>query len=213
MRNRTPISVFPFLSVLLSTLGVLSFLAVTFLLFSRAESAPEPRAEPVRVQWVGAPAHVRPILVECRADALVLHGYPGAPGSMGGAGSGARRFERAALEREAALVRQIVDAGYERMGAVPGRTQLWIFVKQAIQGDARLAGSFTRLMHDVELDNLGGGARSQAEEHYPILLVYPDGVATYDLASYLVETTTRLSIGLEPMLKGWALPYQEGRGA
>lgn len=35
MRNRTPISIFPFLSVLLSTLGVLSFLAVTFLMFTR----------------------------------------------------------------------------------------------------------------------------------------------------------------------------------
>jgi hypothetical protein len=31
----------------------------------------------------------------------------------------------------------------------------------------------------------------------------------YDLASYLVETTTRLPMGLEPMLKGWELPYRK----
>jgi hypothetical protein len=59
----------------------------------------------------------------------------------------------------------------------------------------------------VEIDNLSGQSQRKQVERYPILLVYPDGIATYDLAAYLVETTTRLSVGLEPMLKGWQLPY------
>jgi len=198
MRNRTPISIFPFLSVLLSTLGVLSFLAVTFLMFSRSDSAPRQAPQPVEVQWVGAPPHVRPILVECREGSLVVH----IRGDRA-----VHRFDRASLEREDALVRQMVQNGYGQLGPAPSRTQLWFFLKSAIQNERRLKGSFTRLMHDVEIDNLSGLGRSQQYEHYPILLVYPDGLATYDLASYLVETTTRLPMGLEPMLRGWQLPY------
>ena len=82
-------------------------------------------------------------------------------------------------------------------------------MKSAIQNEPRLNGSFTRLMHDVELDNLSGGARRALRERYPILLVYSPGVGTYQLASYLLESTTRLAIGLEPMLPGWALPYAD----
>lgn len=199
MRNRTPISIFPFLSVLLSTLGVLSFLAVAFLLFSRTEATPEKAPEPVKVGWVGAPAHVRPLLVECRSDGLRVHLT----------GSGPLRFDRAALERESDVVHQLVNAGYGQLGPAPSRTQLWVFLKTAIQNERRLVGSFTRAMHDLELANLTGEARERQEERYPILLVYPDGVETYELAAYLVETTTRLSVGLEPMLKGWKLPYRK----
>jgi len=200
MRNRTPISIFPFLSVLLSTLGVLSFLAVTFLMFSRTDSAPRQAPQPVEVQWVGAPPHVRPMLVECREGALLVH--------LRGERK-TRRFERDALQRESALVRQMVQNGYGQLGPAPSRTQLWFYLKSAIQNERRLAGSFTRLLHDVEIDNLSGQGRSQQQEHYPILLVYPDGIAIYDLASYLVETTTRLPMGLEPMQRGWQLPYQK----
>jgi hypothetical protein len=200
MRNRTPVSIFPFLSVLLSTMGVLSFLAVTFLMFSRTDSAPARPAQPVQVQWVGAPPHVRPVLVECRADVLLLHPAGGGP---------VRRFERAALERESALVQQMVKDGYGQLGPVPSRTQMWFYLKTAIQNERRLLGTFTRAMHDVEIDNLSGQAQKAQVERYPILLVYPDGIAVYDLASYLVETTTRLSVGLEPMLKGWELPYSK----
>jgi hypothetical protein len=200
MRNRTPISIFPFLSVLLSTLGVLSFLAVTFLMLSRTDPAQRPAPQPVQVQWVGAPPHVRPMLVECREGALLVHLH---------GDSKVHRFEREALQRESELVRQMVQTGYGQLGPAPSRTQLWFFLKTSIQNDRRLVGTFTRLIHDVEIDNLSGQGRSKQEETYPILLVYPDGIATYDLASYLVETTSRLSVGLEPMLRGWQLPYQK----
>ena len=204
MRNRTPISIFPFLSVLLSTMGVLSFLAVTFLLFSRAEPMTKAAAEPVQVRWVGAPAHVRPMLVETRKDALVVHL---------GAGRGSTHFAVAALEREAELVRGLLDSAYGQLGPVPSRTQLWFFFKAAIQNERRLTGSFTRLLHDLEIDNFTGESQRRREERYPILLIYPNAIATYELAAYLLETTTRLSVGLEPMLQGWELPYRKGKSS
>ena len=102
----------------------------------------------------------------------------------------------------------MVQEGYGQLGPAPSRSQLWLYLKTAIQNERRLTGSFTRALHDVELDNLSGQAQREQIERYPILLVYPDGIPGYDLASYLVETTTRLSLGLEPMLSGWKLPYQ-----
>jgi len=54
MRSRTPISLFPFLSVLISTMGVLSFIAVTFLLFSSPAKVNLSEPEPVEVRW-GSP--------------------------------------------------------------------------------------------------------------------------------------------------------------
>lgn len=198
MRNRTPISIFPFLSVLLSTLGVLSFLAVTFLMFSKGTPTPARHLQPVKVQWVGAPSYVRPILVECRRDGIVVHSGPG---------GATRRFDTAELKHERAIVHELVQEGWGKLGPVPSRTQLWFFLKGAIQNERRLLGTFTRSMHDVEIANLTGSSHRERIQRYPILLVYPDGIATYDLASYLVETTTRLSVGLEPMLPGWRLPY------
>ncbi len=202
MRNRTPVSIFPFLSVLLSTLGVLSFLAVTFLLLSRTEAQQQREAQPVEVRWTGAPGHVRPLLVECRADALILHGIAGSDGTQ-------RRYELAALERESEVVRELLEAGYGELGPAPSNTRLWFYLKGAIQNERRLVGSFTRFVHDLELDNLTGDARRREVERYPILLIYPAGIDTYELASYLLESTTRLAVGLEPMLPGWTLPYRE----
>ena len=71
----------------------------------------------------------------------------------------------------------------------------------------RLNNSFTRLAYDIEQENTAGESRRLLVERYPILLIYPDGLESYELASYLLETTTRLSTGLEPMLKGWDFPY------
>jgi hypothetical protein len=201
MKNRTPISLFPFLSVLLCTMGVLSFLAVTFLMFSRPEAAREEQAEPVEVRWVGAPERVRPLLMEVRLDTLVLHPAAGEP---------SRTFTREALQREVDVVRELLAAGTGQMGPAPSESELWLYLKTVIPTEGRLAGSFTRQMHDMEIANLTGRHRQAQEEHYPILLIYPEGIRTYELASYLVETTTRLALGLEPMLKGWRLPYRDG---
>lgn len=198
MHSRPVISLFPFLSVLICTMGVLSFLAVTFLLMSSSSKAlPKPAEKPVQVRWVGAPDYVRPLLVECRGDGALLRGDLGTPD---------RFFSKAALAREVNIVRSMEEAGVGRLGLGMGRQTLWLYFKSALDQERRLEGSFTLLMHHVELSNLTGENHRHREEHYPILLVYPDGVDTFDQVTYLVETTTRLSTGVEPMLPGWTLP-------
>lgn len=189
------VSLFPFLSVLLCTMGVLSFLAVTFLLFSEREQAVTV-VQPVEVRWIGAPAHVRPLLVECRATRVVLHGT-----------AGRTTFSRERIDREAERVKALQERALRVLGPSAGREQLWLFFKTVLAGEQALADSFTLALHAVELDNLQGRAKAARIERYPILLVYPRGIGTCDRVAYLAETTTRLHLGLEPMLDGWELPY------
>jgi hypothetical protein len=200
MRSRHGVTLFPFLSVLVSTMGVLSFLAVTFLLFVRQEQTPREPAKPVEVQWVGAPEHVRPLLVECKPDGVVFHRRYG----------GVRRFfSKRDLEREVRIIKELELRSRTRLGAAPDSYRFWLFMKNAIQDEGRLMRSFTVAMHELELQNLSGEGRRRFRQFYPIMLVYPDGVPTYELATFLVETTTRLAVGLEPMLEDWSLPYTE----
>lgn len=199
MRSRPTISLFPFLSVLLATMGVLAFLAINFMLFSQGEPAAETSREPVEVRWVGAPEHVRPLLVACRERGLVFRNPDGSQ----------RLYTREDLNREVEVVRALEDRAYQEMGASVTNTRLWLYFKNTVESDSRLADTFTRRIHRVEMDNLSGSNQQKLEEHYPVLLIYPEGVGTYEQASYLIETTTRLSMGLEPMLEGWDLPYTE----
>ena len=200
MKNRTPISIFPFLSVLLSTMGVLSFLAVTFLLFNQTQTAVQRPEQKIEIRWNGAPPHVRPILVECRKEAIKIH--------SGGAGR-MRTFSREALEKEVEIVKALMERAVGELGPAPTERQLWVLFKREIPYDSRFANSFTRLLHDIEMANNAGKNRRALVERYPILLVYPDGLESYELASFLVETTTRLATGLEPMLKGWDFPFAD----
>ena len=68
--NSPKVTLFPFLSVLLSTMGILAFLSISFLLVV-PESVDSP-SEPKRLQfeWVGAPVYVKPIFIRCYADRL-----------------------------------------------------------------------------------------------------------------------------------------------
>ena len=202
MKNRTPISIFPFLSVLLSTMGVLSFLAVTFLLFNQTEPAVQRSEKKIEVRWIGAPPHVRPILIECRKGVIVIHSA---------SGKGMVSFTRAALEREVGIVKELMARAGGELGAAPTKRQLWMMLKREIPYESRLIDSFTRLVDDIERDNNAGKNRRLQVERYPILLIYPDGLESYELASYLLDITTRLATGLEPMLKGWDLPYSDLR--
>ena len=202
MKNRTPISIFPFLSVLLSTMGVLSFLAVTFLLFNQTEPAVQRAEKKIEVRWNGAPPHVRPILVECRKEVIVIHS---------GSTKGRLTFSRATLEKEVGIVKELMARAGGELGPAPTESQLWVLFKREIPYESRLTDSFTRLVHQIEMENNAGENRRIQVERYPILLVYPDGLKSYELASFLVETTTRLSTGLEPMLKGWDFPYADLR--
>lgn len=198
MKTRAQITLFPFLSVLLSTMGILSFLAVTFLLLSRPELNVAPRQKPIEVRWVGAPSYVRPVLVECLKDEVRLH-VPD--------GTEARRFTRDRLHREAQRVRELELRGLEQLGPTVEREQMKRLLKQWVRSESPLRGSLTFAFDQMESDNQSGRARNRDEVYHPVLLVYPDGIDTYDLVSYLIDTITRLPVGVEPMLKGWALPY------
>ena len=199
MKSRTQITLFPFLSVLLSTMGILSFLAVTFLLVSRPELSRAPERKPIEVRWVGAPSYVKPILVECLADEVRLHDP---------AGAAPRRFSRARLREEARHLRELEERGLRQLGPAVEREQLKRLLKTWVRGDERLRGGLTLAFDQVEQDNLRGRAGNRDTVYHPVLLVYPDGIDTFDLVTYLAETTTRLPVGVEPMLKGWRLPYR-----
>lgn len=200
MGGRSPVTLFPFLSVLISTMGVLSFIAVTFLMFVRQEQAPPEPVKPVEVSWVGAPEHVRPLLIECRNDGAVFHTRTGGVAYF---------FPLRALEEEVALVKQLRRQGLSQLGVTPDSYRFWLYMKEAIRRDERLADSLTTEINELELLNLSGERRRKGIQKYPILLVFPDGVKAYQLVSFLVETTTRLSVGLEPMLEDWRLPYED----
>jgi len=181
-------------------MGVLAFLAITFLLFANITPAVRQQEEtPLEVRWVGAPEYVRPILAEAKGATLLLHE------KQGGA---PLTFTREALHKEVSVVKDLIVSAAGTLGPIPNRTQLWVYLKGIIPNERRLHGSFTASMHWVELNNLNGRSREERVERYPILLVYPDGVETYELASYLLEMTTRLSMGVEPMLPEWELPYR-----
>lgn len=207
MKSRTPISLFPFLSVLVSTMGVLSLLAVTFSMFAGPDSkqgagkAQRP-ARLVDVRWVGAPPQVRPLLVECRADGALVRGQDGQLPKF---------FSQLMLQQEVRTVRAMEEQGMRQLGLSLGRQSIWLYFKSTIEKEPRLKGTFTLALHELELSNLTGPNHERREEHYPILLVYPNGIDTFDSISYLVETTSRLSTGVEPMLAGWVLPdYRAG---
>ena len=204
MKSRTPITLFPFLSVLVSTMGVLSLLAVTFSMFAGPDggNASGPAPKPVDVRWTGAPPHVRPLLVECRAGGATIHGQ---------GDQSTQFFALQALKREVQIVREMQDAGMGQLALGTSRQTLWFFFKSTLETERRLNGSFTIAMHQMELSNMTGDNHRRQEERYPILLVYADGVESYDLVSYLLETTSRLSTGVEPMLPGWTIPYRNQR--
>jgi hypothetical protein len=201
MRNRTPISLFPFLSVLICTMGVLSFLAVTFQILGRAPAAAAPRREkPIDVRWIGAPPHVRPLLVECREGGAFVHLASGGP---------PRFFSRQTLEREVTIVKELQAQGVAQFGADTSRQALWLYFKAVLENERQLRDSFTLSLHRMEVSNLAGENFRLRVQRYPLLLVYPQGVESYDLVSYLLESTTRLASGVEPLLPGWSLPYQK----
>ena len=190
----------PFLSVLISMMGVLSFIAVTFLMFVRQEQIPVEPAKSVDVSWVGAPEHVRPLLVECKSDGVLFHSRTGVVSQF---------YPLRALEDEVAIVKQLRQQGLAQLGVTPDSYRFWLYMKEAIRRDERLNRTLTAEFNDLEILNLSGEQRRKVIQKYPILLVFPDGLRAYQLVSFLVETTTRLSVGIEPMLEGWSLPYQE----
>jgi hypothetical protein len=199
VKRRVTITIFPFLSVLLCTMGILSFLAVTFLLMSRAEPVPAGApAKPVEVRWSGAPEYVRALRVECLAGEARLH-LPGSERTP--------TFEKKRLRGEAKRLRELELRTLEQLGPTVERGSLQRHLKNVIRDDRAWSGSLTRAFDQVEQDNWKGRRANEAAQYHPVLLIFPEGIETCELVSYLLETSTRLAVGLEPMLKGWELPY------
>ena len=63
------VTLFPFLSVLLSTMGVLAFLSISFLLITPELTEFQDRKQ-IEFQWVGAPGYVEPIFIRCFEDRI-----------------------------------------------------------------------------------------------------------------------------------------------
>ena len=68
-RSQPRVTLFPFLSVLLSTMGVLAFLSISFLLITPDLSETTSRRQ-IEFQWVGAPGYVKPIFIRCYEDRI-----------------------------------------------------------------------------------------------------------------------------------------------
>ena len=71
MKNVThgpKVSLFPFLSVLLSTMGVLAFLSISFLLVIPENFEDSDKQRHIQFEWVGAPGYVSPIFFRCFKD-------------------------------------------------------------------------------------------------------------------------------------------------
>ncbi len=62
------VSLFPFLSVLLSTMGVLAFLSISFLLVIPENADDSIKQRNIQFEWVGAPGYVSPIFFRCFKD-------------------------------------------------------------------------------------------------------------------------------------------------
>ncbi len=188
-------SLFPFLSVQLGTMGVLSFLATLLALLQT------PGVTPAKIETelklVGAPNYVRPLLLECRNNGIWLHEKNGNP---------TRKFSLPNLQKEAQQLEILTEQVLQTLPTNASREQVWFALKHLIPQQPNLKNSFISWLHEVETSNLSGEAHSLRIQRYPILLIHTDGLESYEIASQLIEQSSRLAIGLEPFLPGWELP-------
>jgi hypothetical protein len=203
MSPRSTLTLFPLLSVMVSAMGTLAFLAIVLAMVQGHAERVRAGEVPVQIALEGAPPKGVPVPLECRLDGITFR-QEGRP---------ARFFPTDRLRREVAIVRDLHDRGAGQAGAALSRDQEWLFFKAVIERDVRLKDSLTLALHLIEISNLKGDAKQRTAEHYPVLLVYPDGVATYDLASYLMAATTRLPVEAEPMQSNWAVTERTSRPA
>ncbi len=61
----TNVTLFPFLSVLLCTMGILAFLSISFLLVVPYHNDYISKSKQIKFEWIGAPAYVKPIYFYC----------------------------------------------------------------------------------------------------------------------------------------------------
>ena len=69
-------------------------------------------------------------------------------------------------------------------------------------------GRLSRYLRRVVLENQRIKRAFGTTEHFPLLLIYPEGVVTAELLMLLIEQVEGLNVGLEPMMPHWEVPYQ-----
>lgn len=69
-------------------------------------------------------------------------------------------------------------------------------------------GRLTRYLKRLVLENQRIKRSFGATEHFPLLLIYPDGVIAAEVLMLVIEQVEGLNVGLEPMLPHWEVPYQ-----
>jgi hypothetical protein len=202
MARLSSLTLFPLLSIMVAAMGTLAFLAIALGIVQGHTDLQRETSVRVRLELDGAPPRAQAFPVECRSDGVTLHA----------AGIPSRFFPVERLRKEVAIVRDLHDRSAGQAGGTLTRDQEWLFFKAVIERDARLKGSLTLALHLIEMANLKGDARNpQKREYYPILMVFADGVVTYDLVSFLLEATSRLPAQAEPMLPGWGMQSAQAR--
>ena len=80
---------------------------------------------------------------------------------------------------------------------------------QALLAEIRLKnGPLSRYLRRVVAENQRIKRSFGSTEHYPLLLIYPDGVISAEIVMLLIEQIDGLNAGLEPMMPHWQVPYQ-----
>ena len=69
-------------------------------------------------------------------------------------------------------------------------------------------GAVLQYFQELVMHNEKRKRAFETTEHYPLLLIYPNGVLSSELMMSLIEQVPGLNIGLEPMLPQWEVPYQ-----
>jgi hypothetical protein len=195
MKLRSPLTLFPMLSIMVAAAGTLAFIAMTLALLQGRQEHEALTGIPVRVAFVGAPSKAAAVSAECRAEGVTLH-VPNAP---------ARFFPLDRVRREAAIVRDLHERSANQAGGALTRDQEWLFFKAVIERDTRLKGTLTLALHQIEMGNLKGDPGAARLKTLPVLLVSTDGLPSYELVSYLLESTSRMPVETEPLLPGWAV--------
>ena len=71
----TNVTLFPFLSVLLCTMGILAFLSISFLLVVPQDTVSKSKSKLIEFDWIGAPAYVKPIFFRCYKNRIEYYNF------------------------------------------------------------------------------------------------------------------------------------------
>ena len=71
----TNVTLFPFLSVLICTMGILAFISITFLLIFPKNNVFTNQSKQIKFEWLGAPADVKPIFFRCYENRIEYYNF------------------------------------------------------------------------------------------------------------------------------------------